>query len=424
MFRTVDIRTTFGPALVAVIAFALIAVTLLSRDAAEAAASSGPVVRPPTAEATATNCPGTPAADAGVEGCGLLLDGLRFLKWERDAIALDEALASTRLVFSGAPRNSETNPQRAISVWRRNTEGAWHVWGADASAGIPRLTTFERGGQYAITSTTPVAWSLPRLIVVAPSIFATGQVLSYYGFPGVPTMGILGEFGANEVMRQATAQATVYDALNGAQTVTPALHLITTVAQADSGWDGTYLGRLAFETVETYAAVAAAWGGLLIIDFQIGWSDPLTEVRSYEPVLLLPNVHVALDPEFATRRKGEPPGGAIGSVTGDEVNAVQRYLSDLARTHGLPQKALVIHQFRDDMILQPERITPIPGVDLVIDMDGWGGPEAKLGGYERYALASYAPLSALKLFYRWDQPLMTPATLQGLATPPRLIIYQ
>ncbi|RLT40679.1 MAG: hypothetical protein DWI58_10395 [Chloroflexi bacterium] len=111
-------------------------------------------------------------------------------------------------------------------------------------------------------------------------------------------------------------------------------------------------------------------------------------------------------------------------MTGDEVNAVQRYLSDLARTHGLPQKALVIHQFRDDMILQPERITPIPGVDLVIDMDGWGGPEAKLGGYERYALASYAPLSALKLFYRWDQPLMTPATLQGLATPPRLIIYQ
>ena len=255
--------------------------------------------------------------------------------------------------------------------------------------------------------------------MVSPSIFAAGQVLSYYGFPGVPTMGILGEFDANEVMRQATAQAAAYDALNGQQTVTPALHLITTVAQADPGWDGTYLGRLAFETVETYAAVAAAWGGLLIIDFQIGWSDPLTEVRAYEPVLLLPNVHVALDPEFATRRKGEPPGGAIGSVTGDEVNAVQRYLGDLARTHGLPPKALVIHQFRDDMILQPERITPMPGVDLVIDMDGWGGPEAKLGGYERYALASYAPRSAIKLFSRWDQPLMTPSTLQRLATPPR-----
>ena len=76
------------------------------------------------------------------------------------------------------------------------------------------------------------------------------------------------------------------------------------------------------------------------------------------------------------------------------------------------------------MILQPERITPMPGVDLAIDMDGWGGPEAKLGGYERFALAPYASRSAIKLLYRWDQPLMTPATLQQLATPPRLIIYQ
>ena len=424
MLRAVHLRTASRTALVAVVAFALIAVAILTNDVADAASGSAGGVRPLTSEASTASCPGTPAADASVEGCGLLLEGLRFLTWEREAITLDEALAPIRLVFSGTPRNGETNPQRAISVWQRKAEGAWYAWGADASAGVPRLTHFERGGQYAITSSTPVAWSLPSVIVVTPSIFATGQVLSYYGFPGVPTMGILGEFDANEVMRQATAQAAAYDALNGEQTVTPALHLITTVAQADPGWDGTYLGRLAFEAVETYAAVAAAWGGLLIIDFQIGWSDPLTEVRAYEPVLRLPNVHVALDLEFATRRKGEPPGGAIGSVTGDEVNAVQRYLSDLARTHGLPPKALVIHQFRDDMILQPERITPLPAVDLVIDMDGWGGPEAKLGGYERYALASYAPLSAIKLFYRWDQPLMTPGTLQRLATAPRLIIYQ
>lgn len=424
MLSTSHVRTACRPALVAVIVCALVAVAVLTRDSASAASASTGGAPTHSSVAAATTCPGTPSADAGVEGCGLLLDGLRFLTWERDAIALDDAFAPTRLVFSGAPRNGETNLQRAISVWQRNGDGVWRVWGADASTGIPRLSTFERGGQYAITSSTPVAWSLPTVVVVAPSIFATGQVLSYYGFPGVPTMGILGEFDANEVMRQATARAAVYDALNGEQTVTPALHLITTVAQADPGWDGTYLGRLAFETVETYATVAAAWGGLLIIDFQIGWSDPLTEVQAYEPVLMLPNVHVALDPEFATRRKGEPPGGAIGSVTGDEVNAVQRYLSDLARKHGLPPKALVIHQFRDDMILQPDRITPIAGVDLVIDMDGWGGPEAKLGGYERYALASYAPFSALKLFYRWDQPLITPATLQGLATPPRLIIYQ
>ncbi|TAJ21670.1 MAG: hypothetical protein EPO65_01020 [Dehalococcoidia bacterium] len=336
---------------------------------------------------------------------------------------MDAALSPNRLVFAGAPRNGETSPQRAIVVWQRDNAGAWRAWGTGAPAGVPGLTQFERGGQYAIIASTPVAWSLPALSNGA-SIFATGQVLSYYGFPGVPTMGVLGEYQPAEAMRQAVAQAAAYDALNGARTVTPALHLITAVAQASPGNDGTYLGRLPMSTVMEYADIAAAQGGLLILDIQIGWSNPLLEVRGYEEALLLPHVHVALDPEFATRRKGYPPGEAIGSVTGDEVNAVQRYLGDLVRVNGLPPKALIVHQFRDDMVLQPEAITSVPGIDLVIDMDGWGGPGAKLGGYERYAQSYYAPFAGFKLFYRWDTPLLTPSAVQGLPNPPHLIIYQ
>ncbi len=424
MLRALHLRTAFRKALVAVVALALITIATLTNDVADAASGSAGGARTQTSEAVATTCPGTPAADAFIEGCGLYLDGSRVLTWDRPSIALDDALSPARLVFVGLPKQSEASPTQAVSVWQRDDRGIWHAWGTGIATSTPRLERFEAGGTYMVVSSTPVAWSLPPVIVVAPSIFATGQVLSYYGFPGVPTMGILGEFDAKEVMRQAAAQAAVYDALNGQQTVTPALHLITTVAQADSGWDGTYLGRLSLDTVHAYAEVAAAAGGVLILDIQIGWSDPLTEVRGYEAALRLPNVHVALDPEFATWRKGEPPGGAIGSVTGDEVNAVQRYLADLVRTHGLPPKALVVHQFRDDMILEPERIAPFPGVDLVIDMDGWGYPDAKLSGYERYALASYAPLAGLKLFYRWDEPVMTPATLLGLERPPKLIIYQ
>ncbi|RJQ09869.1 MAG: hypothetical protein C4558_05675, partial [Dehalococcoidia bacterium] len=274
-----------------------------------------------------------------------------------------------------------------------------------------------------ILSSTPVAWSLPPANEGA-SIFATGQVVSYYGFPNVPTMGILGEYTPDEAMRQAVAQAAAYDALNGDRTVTPALHLITAVAQASPGFDGTYLGRLPLSTVHEYAAAAAAQGGLLILDIQIGWSNPLAEVRGYEEALLLPNVHVALDPEFATTRKGDPPGQAIGSVTGDEVNAVQQYLSDLVRTHNLPPKTLVVHQFRWDMILDPYRMAAYPSVDLVIDMDGWGYQGAKLSGYEAYARAPYAPRPGFKLFFRWDIPLLTPEQIQAMPKPPDLIIYQ
>jgi len=410
-------------ALAVVVALAVLSAGYRSR-AIEGATPDGPAAPVPVAPlAPAAPCPGTPAADAAIEGCGLLLDGLRFITWDRAAIEIDQALAPARLVFAGAPRSGEATPQVAVTVWQRDAEGTWRAWGAGAPAGVARLVRFERGGQYAVVATTPVAWSLP-VSGIAGSIFATGQVVSFYGHPGVPFMGILGEYAPEEAMRRVTALAAEYDALNGERTVTPALHLITAVAQASPGFDGTYLGRLPLSTVHAYADAAAAQRGLLFLDIQIGWSNPLVEVRGYEEALLLPHAHVALDPEFATRRKGDPPGEAIGSVTGDEVNAVQQYLSDLVRTHGLPPKTLIVHQFRWDMILEPGRIKVYPGVDLVIDMDGWGYQPAKLSGYETYALASYAPRPGFKLFYQWDTPLFTPRQIQSLARPPDVIIYQ
>lgn len=432
MLPASELSTRLHRLITAIVVLGLILVTLVTRDPASARGSTAPE-RLAAPDPALIACPGTPVADLSVEGCGLLLDGTRLLFWDRVSTGVEDALAPSRLVLVGLPRNAEAAPQAAITVWHRAATGEWRGWGAGVTAGTSRLDRFETGETYVLVASTPVAWSLPPLAqaslaappaAVPASIFATGQVVAYYGFPGVAQMGILGEYATAEAMRLVVEQAAVFDALNGTQTVTPALELITAVAQADPGYDGTYLGRLSLDTVFAYAEVAAAVGGVLILDIQIGWSDPLTEVRGYEAALRLPNVHVALDPEFATWRKGDPPGEAIGSVTGDEVIAVQRYLADLVRTHGLPPKTLVVHQFRDDMILEPERIAVFAGVDLVIDIDGWGGRDAKLSGYERYALAPYAPLAGLKLFYRWDEPVMAPATLLGLERPPKLIIYQ
>lgn len=396
--------------------------TTTTHGIANAATPGGPD-RLPRAAAGDAPCPGLPATDAVVEGCGLLVDGLRFLTWDRMDLSIEEALAPSHLVFWGAPRHAEANPQSAIAVWQRDDAGIWRAWGVDTPPGVPRLVRFERDREYAILTTTPIAWSLPAVLPAA-SIFALGQVITYYGLPDVPTMGILGEYPAAEAMRQVSSQAAAYDALNGDRTVTPGLHLITAVAHASPGFDGTYLGRLSMDTVKAYADVAAAAGGVLILDIQIGWSNPLVEVRLYEEALLLPHVHVALDPEFATLRKGDPPGQAIGSVTGDEVNAVQQYLSDLVSAHGLPPKALIVHQFRQDMILDPYAMAAYPGVDLVVDMDGWGYPGAKLSGYEAYAHAPYAPHAGFKIFFRWDTPVLTPEEIQALPKPPDLIIYQ
>ena len=103
---------------------------------------------------------------------------------------------------------------------------------------------------------------------------------------------------------------------------------------------------------------------------------------------------------------------------------MQRYLLDLTARAATTSKVLVLHQFRADMLFEPERIERIEGVDVVIDMDGWGPPWQKTQGYEAFALAPYAEHPGLKLFYHWDVPLMTPAEVMALSTPPDYVIYQ
>lgn len=236
-------------------------------------------------------------------------------------------------------------------------------------------------------------------------------------------MGALGEYSAAGAATEAARVAAEYDELNGSRGVRPALHLIASVAQADAG-DGTYLGRMSLDAVDEYVEVTAARGQLLFIDVQVGWGDPLAEVQRYEQQLRQGHVHIALDPEFATRSDGAAPGQAIGSLSAAQINEVQDYLAGLASEYELPNKILVVHQFRDDMLDDPWNIASVGGTDLVIDMDGYGPQGQKLAGYDRYANADYAEYAGFKLFYDWDTPLFTPSEIQSLNPPPDYVIYQ
>ena len=255
-------------------------------------------------------------------------------------------------------------------------------------------------------------------------MFDGAQVVSLYGYPGHPGMGALGAYpperAADEVLRVAEA----YDALNGERGVAPALHLIVAVAQPWPMEDGSYLHRLSDELLATYVELARERGLLLFLDVQVGWADPLAEVRRLSGALAEPFVHLALDPEFATRASGLAPGLVVGSIDAAEVNAVQDYLAALVREHRLPPKLLVLHQFLDRMLPAAEEYAALPEVEITIDMDGYGGQWAKLSNYDRYALASYAERPAIKLFYDWDTPLLSPQRLLALERPPDLVIYQ
>jgi hypothetical protein len=76
------------------------------------------------------------------------------------------------------------------------------------------------------------------------------------------------------------------------------------------------------------------------------------------------------------------------------------------------------------MLRGAANLDAVPDVELVIDMDGYGAPADKVAGYNLFSLATYAEHPALKLFFEWDAPVMTPAQVEGLPVPPRVVIYQ
>src|SRR6056297_438599 len=94
----------------------------------------------------------------------------------------------------------------------------------------------------------------------------------------------------------------------------------------------------------------------------------------------MPNVHMALDPEFAMK-KGQVPGEYIGSLDATDINYAAEYLAEIVRENNLPPKVIIVHRFTERMVTNYQDIQPLPEVQFVIDMDGWGGKAQKLSTY-------------------------------------------
>jgi hypothetical protein len=374
----------------------------------------------PPSEARAEICP-TPTTEVRSGGvifviepdlCELtLVEGPTVIRWERPAQSPDD-------VFTGY-----TEPAlEELSVWRRGSDGeGWSTWGPMTPTDFPAIEQLEPGEIYFIAAPAAGVWDLrPH----PTSVFDGQQVVSFYGYPGIPSMGALGRYSAAGAIAAANVEVARYDALNGDIDVVAALHPIVAVAQPTPMSDGTYLVHMPESVIATYVEAAREAGALVILDIQIGWADPLEEVRRLERFLLEPFVHIALDPEFATASLGVAPGQLIGNLPASDINAVQDYLASLVREHELPPKALVIHQFQEQMIRDPQLIQAFDEVDITVDMDGFGSPVLKTRHYEWFSLADHVERPAIKLFYNWDTPLMEPAELQAFEVPPALIIYQ
>jgi hypothetical protein len=252
------------------------------------------------------------------------------------------------------------------------------------------------------------------------------RVVSYYGNPLVPQMGVLGEHDPEEVVRRVRAQADAYQRLSSDRTVVPAIHMIYAVAQEKPGTEGLYLGRMPDDLVERWVRLTAENNMLLFLDIQFGRSSIDREFPHIAPFLRYPHVHVALDPEFAWG-PNEFPLIDIGHIDASVVNRAQVLLERLILEHRLPNKILVVHQFRPEMLKNKAAIRPSAWVETVIDADGFGSPGLKLDQWDRIIREDNVQRPGIKLFYKQDAKsggLMSEADVMALTPAPLVIIYQ
>ncbi|MFN8468363.1 MAG: hypothetical protein U0X20_22590 [Caldilineaceae bacterium] len=241
--------------------------------------------------------------------------------------------------------------------------------------------------------------------------------VTYYGRPGIPLMGIIGEQSAADIMPLIKAKAAEYDEANGPKLgVQPAVHLVWGMATVDPQPDNSHLGYLAEAEVMPYIEEGLKAGVDVILDSQIANLSPTASISPALPYLKYPNVHLAIDPEFAVVHKGQYiPGNPIGYITAEQVNDVERAMAEYMRTNGITGKRiLMVHQFQSNMILDKEELdASLPEVELTLSVDGFGNPYVKTSKYNALVDAN-TPFTSFKLFYGWDKPLMTPREALGV----------
>lgn len=288
-----------------------------------------------------------------------------------------------------------------------------------------------------VTPTSSLTPTLPQTStpVTLPSSTPDGQaaktptpylsqyrLVTYYGSPLGPELGILGSLPRHVLAERLRATAAQYQALSPHRRALPAFHIITTVADAIPGNSGRYSHQLSLEIIADWVAAARGADMAVILDIQPGYASIEEEFRRIQYFLYSPHVHLALDSEF-TMEGGQIPGRTVGQIYAGEINRIQAHLNEMAREMGT-NKVLVVHQFEGHMVPDKAAIEEYPYVELVFDADGFGPPEAKKRDYAQYASEPAFEYGGFKLFLEWDYPLMSPSQVMALDPPPMVIVYQ
>ncbi len=254
--------------------------------------------------------------------------------------------------------------------------------------------------------------------------FPGRRLVALYGHPGGAALGVLGAQDLPSSIARVKQLAAVYAPMSTVPVV-PTFEIIATVAQAAAGSDGNYSGESSVTSLLPWVQAANAAGLYVVLDLQPGSANVLSQAKLYTSLLAMPDVGLAIDPEWALA-PGEHPLGQIGSLTSAQINAVGAWLEQLTASKHLPQKLLVLHQFRLSMIGDEAGLkTNYNDLAVLIHMDGEGSTPSKIATWN--AVTHAAPKGVpfgWKNFYKEDHPTMTPEQTMAQKPTPVMISYQ
>jgi hypothetical protein len=255
------------------------------------------------------------------------------------------------------------------------------------------------------------------------------RVVAYYGNLYSKKMGALGEYAPKEMLRRLYSEVEKWEKIDPKTPVQPALHYIAVVASGDPGKDKKYRNRMPDKQIDSVLKIASMKKDMIVfLDIQVALSNIRDELPRLEKYLKLPFIHLGIDPEFSMKN-GVLPGKRIGTYDASDVNYCSDYLVQLVRKYNLPPKIFIVHRFTKLMLTNSKNIKLHPEVQVVINMDGWGEPDLKIGSYRYFVYSEPVQFSGFKLFYKNDlkkppHVMMTPKDVMKLKPHPIYIQYQ
>ncbi|MFA6502813.1 MAG: hypothetical protein WCT45_00975 [Candidatus Paceibacterota bacterium] len=299
---------------------------------------------------------------------------------------------------------------------------------ADYDARLLALAHVTEASSTATSTQEERLWPVKAVYPLASAILPFKRIVAYYGNFYSQKMGVLGEYSTEEVLAKLASTTAAWEAADPTTPVVPAIQYIAVVAQGSAGREGKYILRMPDDQIDHALDMANKMHGLLFLDVQVGQSTLEHELPQLEKYLKMPRVHLGIDPEFSMKGN-ERPGTVIGTFDAADINFAARYLAQLVDEYHLPPKVLVVHRFTHDMVTNYQNIHPLPEVQIVMDMDGWGSQAKKKGTYNRVVAPEPVQFTGIKLFYHGDlKPpstgMLTADEVLSLTPAPIYIQYQ